>query len=456
MHSTRVVLVAGVAALLWAPSALANGGGYAFGVKFTGTLAPFQASGTEHVQIVDEKLDIALRRTDAAVAVRYTMRNLTSKPVTVQFGFPVEAQWEDNGIDDSEEPAKGRPEGFARAVQQLKGYAVTADGQPVASKLEVEPFATGKIPPFPGSEALKNVAGWMVSTVELPADKTITLEIRYSADYLGDSTFVSDDTTASPLSFVYRLSTGAIWNGPIASGTVTIRTDGIPWQEVEIEAPAGRFSRTTDGWSWSFKNLKPTLADDIRIVAVPGFFEQGIYLPQGARSCRPRSYVERKGQWGEGHQCFKARASSTLPPTKSHGFGPEHLAEYWPEAPWSEGAPGSGVGEWVELQLTKAAPLLAIEIFPGFISHKKKDLFTRNGRPSRVEVTLNGEHRFMATLPDKAEGQLVPVVGYAKPVSKVRITIQDVFAGTEFADACISQVVLYDRLTKQPEGHHAR
>jgi hypothetical protein len=209
MHRVPRFLV-GLVLCLLANAALANGGGYAFGVKLTGTLAPFQASGTEHVQILEEKLDITLRRTDASVVVRCSMKNLSPGPVRVQFGFPVEAIREDDLIDDSPDAREVRPKGLPGAVQQLKGYTVTADGQPVASKLEVEPFATGKIPAFPGSEALKNIAGWMVSTMTFPAAAPVTLEIKYSADYEGSATYVSDDTQATPLSFTYRLSTGAV------------------------------------------------------------------------------------------------------------------------------------------------------------------------------------------------------------------------------------------------------
>ncbi len=440
---------------LWTQIALANGGGYAFGVKFTGTVAPFQASGTKYVRILEEKLDIDLRRTDASVVVRYTMRNIADAPVLVQFGFPVEAIREDDRGDDEPDHHEARPKGLAGAIQQLKGYAVTADGSPVKAEFEIEPFAKGRIKPFPGSGALKGIAGWVVSKVTFPAAAPLTLEIRYAADYLGSSTFVSDDVQSTPLSFVYRLSTGAVWGGPIEKGTVTVRADGIPTAEVEIAAPRERFRRDGDRWLWSFQDLEPTLADDITIRAIPGFFEQR-FDDLSARENRSWSYLERDGKWGEGHQRFKATASSTLAPTKDHGFGAGHLAEFMPAAPWAEGVAGPGIGEWVELESTKPRRLLALGIWPGFQSFKNPARFEQNGRPARVEIALNGEHRFVATLGDKPDDQLIPILGYAKPVSKLRITILEVFPGSRFTDTCISRVVLYDRLNEKPEIHHAR
>ena len=93
----RLVYLGLVSLLSWTGAALANGGGYSFGVTFTGAVAPFQAAGTEKVRILEEKLDVALRRGDAAVVVRYQMKNVTDQAATVKFGFPVEA---DPGGDD--------------------------------------------------------------------------------------------------------------------------------------------------------------------------------------------------------------------------------------------------------------------------------------------------------------------------------------------------------------------
>jgi hypothetical protein len=425
---------------LWAGVALANGGGYSFGVTFTGSVAPFQASGTEHVRILEEKLDVDLRRTDASVAVRYTMKNVAGEPVRVRFGFPVEARPRDEdelGGDEPQSPEQRRKD-LLRAIQQLEGYAVTADGKPVRSEFQVEPFATGSVKAFPGSRTLQGIGGWMVSEVTFPAGAPVVLEIRYSADYMGELSFVSDDVNRSELSFVYRLSTGAVWSGPIGKGIVTLRADGIPADEVEVAAPRERFARNGDRWTWAFHDLEPTLADDITIRAIPGFFEKTGFYGESPLLSDSLAYLERAGKWGEGHQRFRAKASSTLAPAKDHGFGPEHLAERSPAAPWAEGVAGPGIGEWVELQATRPRPLLAIEIWPGFQSAKRPERFRQNGRPARVEIVLDGEHRFTATLGDRPEGQLVPILGYSKPVSKVRIAILDVFPGTRFADTCIS------------------
>lgn len=461
----RVPILLGSLVLLVAHGALwANGGGYTFGVKFTGSLAPFQAGGTQHVRILDEKLDIDLRRTDASVTIRYTMRNLSGQPERVKFGFPVEATLEDGEIFDepsleaekaTQTLSEARRKDLLAAIQQLKGYAVAMDGQPIKSEFVIEPFTTGKIKPFPGSKALKNIAGWMVSEVVFPASSQTVLEIVYSADYLGDESSVSDDERWTARSFVYRLSTGAIWNGPIEKGTVTVRVDGIPASEVEIAKPRERFKRKGDQWVWEFQNLKPTLADDLTIRAIPGYYEH--FRQEGPEENPPvLTYLQRIGKWGEGHQRFTAKASSTLTPMHGHTFGPENLARGWADVPWSEGVRGPGIGEWLEIEPSKPGPLLALGVYPGFQSRTKRDLFKENGRPARVEILLNEEFRFTATLGDRPEAQIIPVVGYQKPVKKIRITILGTYSGTKFEDTCITRLVLYDLLRKKPVFNPSR
>jgi hypothetical protein len=261
---------------------------------------------------------------------------------------------------------------------------------------------------------------------------------------------VSDDSRESARSFVYRLSTGAVWNGTIAKGTVSVVADGIPAEEVEIVAPRERFKRQGDRWEWSFSELEPTLADDISIRAVPAYTGYFVYGDG-------RRYLERRESWGLRTQNFKAKASSMLPPGKTRNYGAQHLADEGFQAPWAEGAPGQGVGEWVELAPTKAVPLIALQVTPGFSSPgDKRKLFEANGRPTRVEILLNEEHAFTATLGDQPRGQLIPILGYTKPVSRIRITIREVRPGTKYEDTCITRVALYERLAKAPEHYGSR
>ena len=69
----------------------ANGGGYfRGGVVSSGNVELFEPSGTDKVAILDEELIITPRPNSASVRIKYQMKNLTDKPVKVEFGFPIE------------------------------------------------------------------------------------------------------------------------------------------------------------------------------------------------------------------------------------------------------------------------------------------------------------------------------------------------------------------------------
>ena len=59
-----------------AQSASGNGGGYQYGIEFTGGVAPFEPTGVENVQILDEKLSIVIDDDEADVEVKYRMKHV--------------------------------------------------------------------------------------------------------------------------------------------------------------------------------------------------------------------------------------------------------------------------------------------------------------------------------------------------------------------------------------------
>jgi hypothetical protein len=83
--------------------------------------------------------------------------------------------------------------------------------------------------------------------------------------------------------------------------------------------------------------------------------------------------------------------------------------------------------------------------------------WTKNNRVAELEITLNGEHTFTATIPDEEFGELypIPIRGYTKPVNSVKLVIKKVHPGTS-GDTCISRIELRARLSKKPKIQGAR
>ena len=94
------------------------------------------------------------------------------------------------------------------------------------------------------------------------------MTIHYKARYSENDESVSDDSHISNATFAYSLSPAATWKGPIGKGKIEINILHPEPEDVSIQKPKDRFKKISDTrYEWDFENLKPTMADDIRIVA---------------------------------------------------------------------------------------------------------------------------------------------------------------------------------------------
>jgi hypothetical protein len=429
-------------------AAFANGGGYfRGGVEKAGDLTGFEPKATENIRMLDEKLTIKLGPKEADVEIRYLMRNITDKKVNVRFGFPVE-----ESFDTAEWSVDRRKPLDGNSLSYCKNYQITAGGKPVKSIWEKERVQT-EGPEF------KGVAGWIVSEVAFSANEEKPVMIRYQSAYPEDSSSVSEDESFSGSLFRYRLSSAACWAGTIGTGRIVIEPNGIHPDDIRVLKPVNRFKKESSRWVWDFEELEPTLADDMEIQARPKEFSYGLRTWRGEHqgpNTKPGDlvdFIERGDKWSVRHSNYKVKASSTLKEEGSHTYVAENVRDPYQEAVWSEGAPGSGVGEWLEIAPVEAKPLIGLEIKPGY---QKEGLFKANARPKKIRIELNGEHAFDADIPDREEEVEIPVIGYAKAVRKIRMTFTEVYPGDTFEDLCISTIRLHARLDKKPKIQPSR
>lgn len=439
--------VAGICACLIASvtTVLGNGGGYdRGGLESAGDVAGFEPKHTEKIRILDEKLTVLLGPKSADVEVRYLMRNETAAKVKVRFGFPVEESFDGDRWESVGDVGKVVPDG--KTLRYCRDYQVTAAGRPVSAKWQVEKQNDDK--------RFRGVAGWLVSELSFAAGEEKPVMIRFRSDYPFSQYSVSEDVSESCGLFKYRLSTAACWAGMIGSGTITLKPAGIRPEEMKVIKPVNRFKKEGDTWVWRFENLEPTLADDFEVEAVPA--TETYYRPaaKGEYEGPWLGYIKRGEKWSMSHSNYRVTASSTLAPEGGHKYDAENIKNPSDENMWSEGAPGPGAGEWLELTPEVPKPLLAITLRPG--CWKSHELFTANARPKKVLVELNGEHRFHAEVRDAMEEIEIPVIGYGKPVKKLRLIFEEVWPGKRFEDLCVSSVRLHVRLDKDPKIQPAR
>jgi len=425
-----------------------NGGAWQTGVPATGTASASTTKHSTNVQIENETLKIDLQPEYAVVEVHYRMHN-TGPKVQQDFFFPVERWGEQQDSGDESEMLK---------PSDIGHYQISVDGTELkwtdvpGSKEKAKPVKSGEF----WDENVPVIKSWKKSVIPFERDQTREVIIRYGSRYCESDESVSEDEHISDATFAYSLSPAATWKGPIGQGKIDINILHPEPEDVSIEKPKDRFKKVSDThYQWSFENLKPSLAEDIRIIAHSRYDK----YPTGYTEddlARHNSYVLRGNQYFLDHTDYDAKASSTLPPQGKHNYDVINIKadpQREIQSPWAEGTEGDGVGESITLNVKCPLPLYGILIRAGYFDSEDQERWWKNNRVAALEITLNDERTFTESIPDERfeEPYLIRVRDYAKPVNKVKLVIKAVYRGKEANDTCISLVQLRAALVEKPE-----
>ena len=449
-----------------------NGGAWQAGIPATGNASASKNDRHTDVTIENETLKIDLHPEYADVNVRYRMHN-TGPKVQQDFFFPVE-RW--GRIQTADED---------RESDDINRYQINVDGKDLKSTNVAGPTEERTVETREATNEAKEesseteepagettsgdiwqekvsiIKSWKKSVIPFAQNQTRDVTIHYKAGYAENDESVSDDLHISNASFAYSLSPAATWKGPIGKGKIEINILHPEPEDVSIQKPKDRFKKISDTrYEWDFENLKPTMADDIRIVAhskydsyTTGFSEED--------ATKRVSYVLKEHQYFLDHTDYDATASSTLAAQGKHNYDVVNIKgdptrETF--SPWAEGVEGDGIGENIALNVKRPLPLYGILIQPGYYDYGDKEPWLKNNRVAALEITLNDERTFTETIPDEIfqRPYLIRVRDYTKPVTKIKMVIKGVHRGTQFRDTCISLVKLRAPLSKKPEVHGAR
>jgi hypothetical protein len=450
-HSEMKKLLLGMTSLVIGTGALfANGGAWQTGVPGTGSASASNQNHKTDVTIENENLKIDLHPEYAAVEVHYRMHN-TGPKVEQEFFFPVE-RWGKNPDADTDTKSA-----------DVDQYQITVDGKKLPStnvsvpKEEASEITSGEF----WQENVSTIKSWKKSVIPFDGNQTREVAVRYRARYAENDESVSDDGHISDATFAYSLSPAATWKGSIGKGKIEINILHPEPEDVSIEKPKERFQKINDThYEWTFENLKPSLADDIRIIAHSKYDSYPTGYSEEDRRHRG-SYILRDHQYFLDHTDYDPTASSTLAAQGKHNYDVVNIMgdpTREVQSPWAEGVEGDGIGESITLNVRRPLPLDGILIQPGYYDYDEKEPWLKNNRVAALEITLNDEHTFTENIPDEQfeRPYLIRVRDYTKPVNKIKLVIKGVHRGTQFRDTCISRVELRAPLTKKPEIQGAR
>lgn len=107
---------------------------------------------------------------------------------------------------------------------------------------------------------------------------------------------------------------------------------------------------------------------------------------------------------------------------------------------WVEGVSGNGIGESLHLVLDDTYQVSGFTICAGY--HKSSDLYYKNARPSKLEITFSDGSSQFFELDDRMEPQTFSLLAPVDTDSVV-FTIRDVYAGNKYQDTVISEIELF-------------
>jgi hypothetical protein len=327
-----------------------NGGAWQTGIPATGNASASKNDRHSDVTIENETLKIDLHPEHADVTVRYRMRN-TGPKVQQDFFFPLE-RWgriqtsdmdresddmdhyqisvdgrelkstnvagpKEESSDKKEEISKVNQESTETKEETSKANQESreakeedSDAEEGNSEAEEEGGGTTWEPMF--QEDVSTIKSWKKSVIPFERNQTRDVTIRYKARYSANNESVSDDLHISNATFAYSLSPAATWKGPIGKGKIEINILHAEPADVSIEKPKEQFKKINDTqYVWDFENLKPTMADDIRIVAHSKYDSYPARYPEDDLEGRNASYIVRGNRYFLDYTDYDAVASST-------------------------------------------------------------------------------------------------------------------------------------------------
>lgn len=138
------------------------------------------------------------------------------------------------------------------------------------------------------------------------------------------------------------------------------------------------------------------------------------------------------------------QSSSTQNKNGLSDYGVRNLTTY--NYAWCEGAPGDGLGEYVEWRFSppvkhSVSPFKSVKIIPGITD--SDSAYGNNGRPQMLQLTLSDGTLQDIMVPDTRYGQNEFTITRKRTkdsVSWARLTIKSAYSGRRYQDTCIAYV----------------
>jgi len=134
-------------------------------------------------------------------------------------------------------------------------------------------------------------------------------------------------------------------------------------------------------------------------------------------------------------------ASSSTPGDENVNYEPANLTDGKQSSVWAEGAEGSGLGSWVQVDLDGEQTITGLRLWNGnWYTH---DFWERHSRIKDLEVEFSDGSIEKFVLKDQKLPEEIRF-SKAKKTSSVKLKIRGVYSGNTFSDTCLSEIKVFD------------
>jgi hypothetical protein len=291
--------------------------------------------------------------------------------------------------------------------------------------------------PVPASRRPKHVRnGYYVYDARFPHGSTmITVSYLSQPSVMGTQFRVkgNPDGLSGELScdYDYWLHTGSTWKGPIGKAVVRYRlADSFRGHDIELPkrdlvkfagatSPSGWTKPLARSFQWTFTNFEPTPAKRLDWWKTSPFDVTLAYGERAAARSNTPVWTWSSAAAGFGSRDYNCLQDDDL------------------QSCWAEGAPGLGIGQWVQARLKHPTHLRELRVLPG--NNSSDTSFGRFARPRTLRAVFSDGSSVLLHLADAPTLQRFPV---DVTTTSVRLVIESAYQGTDYPATCISEVEL--------------
>ncbi len=384
------------------------------------------------IKLIKEDLKIKIEGDYSFVNVTYLIQNNSYSDSKITYGFPVDYtlneieykfEWQDEYLPEIEFYLDSKK----LEIKHQVDYSVFEEKSSINDKLDIEVKRS-----------------WYVVDFKIDKGETILLNVKYKVKngFEDWATTKSFFPTFGDRHFNYDFKPAKNWDdGFISEFNTEIDVQDIISKGGKVNISGLSLSDSAGIYSASYKNFDLRNSPNLIIS-----YTNNQKLSEFISKYRLKN-----------DKIKAVNVSSRL----SSKYSVENMFDFNFNTAWAEGIKGDGIGEKIEIELNKY-PLTAICLINGYT--KNADLYKNNNRIKKLKIEIEYvDYKDSTKLDTESKevmlqdfefqdvsknnfGNIISVIsdygeGYRK-ITKITLTILDVYKGTKYSDTCISELLL--------------